>query len=138
MNAVTEHRLRNNLAETRRIGALVEEFVRRNQLPSAVQRALDLSLTEWITNIISYGYADAAEHWISIRLSLPPGAVRVEVEDDGRQFNPLTLPPADTSLPLEQRAIGGLGVPMIRKLMDDVEYRRENGRNIVTMFKRRA
>lgn len=135
MNTVREYRLRNDLAETGKIGHWVEEFIRIHQLPPAVQQALDLSLVEWVTNIVSHGYEDSREHWISIRLSLPPGAVRVDVEDDGREFNPLNLPPAETSLPLEERPIGGLGVFMIRKLMDTITYRREDGRNIVTMTK---
>lgn len=136
MNAVTEHRLRNHLAETRRIGRLVEDFVQLNQLPPSIHQALDLSLVEWLTNIISYAYDDSHERWICVRFSLPPGAVRVEVEDDGREFNPLSLPPADTSRPLSERPIGGLGVHMIRELMDTLEYRRQNGRNILTMTKR--
>ena len=67
---------------------------------------------------------------------LPWRQARVEVEDDGRAFNPLDLPPVDTTVPLEQRPVGGLGVHMIRQLMDSVEYRRADGRNILTLTRR--
>jgi anti-sigma regulatory factor (Ser/Thr protein kinase) len=138
MSAVSELRLRNQLAELRRTSEWVGEFARANQLPPALAHALELSLVEWVTNVISYAYPDAREHWITIRLAIDTNEVRAEVTDDGRGFDPLTYPPVDTSAPLEKRAVGGLGIHMMRKLMDDVEYRREGERNIVTMVKRRV
>jgi len=64
------------------------------------------------------------------------GEVRVEVIDGGKQFNPLTLPPVDVAAPLETRPIGGLGIHMMRQLMDTVEYRRERDTNILLLIKR--
>lgn len=136
MNIVSEHRLRNALPETRRIESWVGEFARRVGLSAETQHAFDLSLVEWLTNIISYAYDDAREHWITLRFLVGEGEARVEVEDDGREFNPLTLPPVDTSAPLETRPIGGLGIHMVRRLMDQVLYRRDNGQNILTLIKR--
>ena len=136
MNTVCEHRLRNELAETRRIGGWVEDFARHLQLSASVRQAFDLALVECVTNIISHGYEDASEHWVLIRFLSAPGEARVEVEDDGRAFNPLSIPAVDTNAPLESRPIGGLGVHLIRRCMDEVRYRRENGRNILTLIKR--
>ena len=87
--------------------------------------------------MISYAYDDSQEHWITVRFLSAPGQAGVEVEDDGRDFNPLTRPPVDVSAPLEERGVGGLGIHMITKFMDDVEHRRVDGRNILTL-KRRA
>jgi serine/threonine-protein kinase RsbW len=136
MDIAAEHRLRNDLAETRRIGAWVEEFAQRAQLPREVQNAIDLALIEAVTNVISYAWDDTREHWVTIRFHASVGEVRIEVSDDGREFNPLTVPLVDTAAPLESRKPGGLGVHMMRQLMDAVEHRRENGRNILTMIKR--
>jgi serine/threonine-protein kinase RsbW len=136
MNLVAEYRLRNDPAEARRIEEWMKLFAEAAQLSSEARNAFDLALVEWVTNVISYAYDDAREHWIAVRFLAAPGQARVEVEDDGREFNPLTPPPVDTAAPLEQRAIGGLGVHMIRRLMDSVEYRRESGRNILTMTRR--
>lgn len=135
MSAVSEFRLRNQFAELRRVGERVQEFAQAQQLPQNIAQAIDLSLVEWITNIISYAYPDAREHWIDVRLAMTPGEVRLEVTDDGREFNPLNHPPVDTDAPLETRPIGGLGIHMMRKLMDRVEYRREGAKNIVSMSK---
>lgn len=136
MNVVAEHRLRNDPSEARQIEAWVADFARQAGLSKEVRDAIDLSLVEWITNVISHAYDDAREHWITIRFHSGDGEVRVEVEDDGREFNPLTQPPVDTSAPLETRPIGGLGIHMIRKLVDTVLFRRESGRNIITLIKR--
>lgn len=136
MNIVSEHRLLNDLAATRQIGAWVEQFAEAARLAPSVRQAIDLALVEWVTNVISYAFEDSLEHWILIRMRLAPGEACAEVEDDGREFNPLTRPPVDTSVPLEQRDVGGLGIHMITKLMDSVEHRRVEGRNILTMRKR--
>jgi len=58
------------------------------------------------------------------------------VEDDARPFNPLERAPVDTTVPLDQKPLGGLGIHMIRHSMDELEYRRDGGRNILTMRKR--
>lgn len=136
MNLVAEHQLRNDPSETRHIADWVEDFVSRAGLSREVQNALDLSLVEWVSNVISYAFDDSREHWILIRLTKAETEVRVEIEDDGREFNPLTHPAADTSAPLESRPIGGLGIHMIRRLVDALEYRRDHGRNTLTLVKR--
>jgi serine/threonine-protein kinase RsbW len=133
MNLVAEYRLRNNPAESRQIERWIQSFADVARLSSEARNAFDLALVEWVTNVISHAYEDTREHWITVRFLASPGQARVEVEDDGREFNPLTLSPVDTSAPLEQRKIGGLGVHLVRQLMYSVEYRREKGRNILTM-----
>jgi anti-sigma regulatory factor (Ser/Thr protein kinase) len=62
--------------------------------------------------------------------------VTVTVEDDGVPFNPLEATEPDLDRPLEERSIGGLGIHLVKNLMDDVEYRREAGRNYLVMRKR--
>ena len=138
MNFFAEHRLRNDPAEAGQLAAWVEDFARRAQLPEAVRNAVDLALEECVTNVFSYAWNDGREHWVTVRFKVDEDEARVEVEieDDGREFNPLTVPPVDTTKPLESRAIGGLGIHMVRQLMDAVEYRRERGRNVLTLIKR--
>lgn len=140
MNFLAEHRLRNDPAEARQLAAWVEDFARRARLPDAIRQAIDLALEECVTNVISYAWTDGQEHWLLIRfkadLDHGQGGAEVEIEDDGREFNPLTVPAVDVAQPLENRPIGGLGIHMVRQLMDRVTYRRENGRNILTLTKR--
>ncbi|MFH0838739.1 MAG: ATP-binding protein [Candidatus Omnitrophota bacterium] len=97
---------------------------------------LQLAAEEVLVNIINHGYVDK-EGDIQITLSPPreKTGLKVEVIDEGIAFNPLTLPEPDLDAPLEKREIGGLGVYLLRKLMDEVDYKREENRNILTFVK---
>jgi serine/threonine-protein kinase RsbW len=64
------------------------------------------------------------------------GELKAEVEDDGQPFNPLEAPEVDTTKPLEERTIGGLGIHLVRKLMDGLDYQRQGDRNLLTMKKK--
>jgi len=136
MNFVSEHRLRNDPSQRRRLASWVADFAERARLPASLCNAIDLALEECITNVFSYAWNDEHEHWVTIRFEASRTEARIEIQDDGREFNPLSAPSTDISQPLETRPIGGLGIHMIRQLMDAVEYRRENGRNILTLIKR--
>jgi serine/threonine-protein kinase RsbW len=127
--------LRNTLSELDRLRQLVTEFGERHHLPPKVLFALNLALEEVVTNVIFYAYEDEAEHHIFIRLSIWKGEVVAEVEDDGRPFNPLEVPRPDLESPLEERPIGGLGLHLVRNLMDEVQYRRHNDRNLFLIRK---
>ena len=89
-----------------------------------------------MTNIISHAYDDEDEHQIAIRVALDGEGVSVRVEDDGRAFNPLDAPRPDLGLDLANRPIGGLVVHIVRSVMDALEYRREDDRNVFVMRKR--
>jgi anti-sigma regulatory factor (Ser/Thr protein kinase) len=118
--------------------AALQEFARSAHLPSSVLQAADLCLEEHITNVIQYGLADSGLHAIVVYLGLDQGSLVVEVKDDGKPFNPLKNPEVDTAIPLEHRPVGGLGIHLMRRFMDKLEYRRESGQNILTMRKRLA
>lgn len=129
-------RLTNSLAELPRLIAWLKAHGASCGLPPALVSSLDLALEEWVVNVISYAYEDKASHTIELRLRRDADEVRVTVEDDGRPFDPTLHAEADTSLAPEHRQIGGLGIHFIRKTMDRFDYRRENGRNIVTLAKK--
>ncbi len=136
MNLIAAHRLRARPGETAPVEGWLREFAARAALPDTVRHAFDLALEEWLSNVIKYAHDDPeGEHWIDLRFLARPGWARIEVEDAGREFNPLTAPPVDTTEPLETRGVGGLGLHMIRQLMDSVEYRRDRGRNILAFEK---
>ena len=127
---------KNELAEIGRLGQVVEEFAELHHLPPNLVFQFNVALEEILTNVISYGYEDSGEHEIMIRLSCTEEEMTAEVEDDGRPFNPLEAAEPDTSKPLEDRPVGGLGIHFVRKFMDKVEYRRQQGKNLLMMKKR--
>jgi serine/threonine-protein kinase RsbW len=128
--------LRNDPAEIERLAPELEDFGASYDLPPATIFAVNLALEEVITNIISYGFDDdSLEHLIGVELSVVDGAVLATIEDEGRFFDPAAAPAPDVDAPLEQRDVGGLGVLLVHKLMDEVTYFRDGSRNRLTLKK---
>jgi sigma-B regulation protein RsbU (phosphoserine phosphatase) len=127
--------LRNHLDELPRLAAWVEATGALLALSADLRMKLNLVLEEWVVNVVSYAYTDAAAHRIAVRLWRVGDQLQIEIEDDGRPFDPTAQAAADTSLAIEHRAIGGLGIHFIRQTVDTFGYRRESGRNVVTLTK---
>lgn len=128
--------LSNELSELERLAAVVDDFVERNDLAPAIAFKLNLCFDELITNIMSYGYGDGAQthHDIRIRLETDGVEVRAEVEDDSAPYDPFVEAPApDLGDDIDERRIGGLGVFLVKKMMNRVAYRREGDRNLIQL-----
>ncbi len=95
-----------------------------------------LAIEELVTNWIKYGHDDTREHRLALRLEFEDGELRLCVTDDGRPFNPLDRPAPDVTLSAEERPIGGLGLHLLRRFFDRMEYRRVDGVNRLTLAKR--
>jgi sigma-B regulation protein RsbU (phosphoserine phosphatase) len=134
--AVLDLTLANRASELQRLVSAVERFAQDQGIPDPDMHAVMLALDEVITNTITHGYDDQAAHEIQVRLTLANGRLSVEVQDDGRPFNPLTAPQPDLTSAVEQRPVGGLGIHLVRSLMSEVAYRRESGKNHLIMSKR--
>lgn len=102
--------------------------------PAAVFLA-DLVIEELVTNTIKYGYDDTAAHCVHVSVDFVGETLTVEVRDDGHAFDPLSRETPDTTLPAEQRDIGGLGIHLVCQMSDDVRYERRDGWNVVTATK---
>ena len=130
----SELRIANQLSEIERVAEWVDDFGARCRLSNEVIIALNVSLDEIINNIISYGYDDSGHHDIMVRLAFRDGRVEVVVEDDGKPFNPLLVPPPD--LASKPRHVGGVGLHFVRKLTDHLEYARRDGINALRFSKK--
>ncbi|MDR3407362.1 MAG: ATP-binding protein [Methylovirgula sp.] len=111
----------------------IEDFAARHRLPAAAVFHLQLACDEMLTNIISYGFPDARPRDIHVSISLRQDMIEVEIIDNGIPFNPLAQPEPDLTLPLEERKIGGLGIHIIRTVMNRLNYHRSDGRNHLKM-----
>jgi anti-sigma regulatory factor (Ser/Thr protein kinase) len=127
--------LSNERHEVARLMDRVEEQCREWGLSEDDTVNLNLILDEFVSNVIRHGYQDERPHDIHVVVALAGNVASVRIEDDGKPFNPLEAPPPDLDLPIDQRPIGGLGIFIARSLADSVEYRRERGRNVLTMTK---
>jgi anti-sigma regulatory factor (Ser/Thr protein kinase) len=102
-------------------------------LPAKAARDLRLATEEVGVNIVSYGFPDGGGSFAVTWNDDEAGLVRLQFDDDGIAFDPLALAVPDLTVPMAQRQIGGLGIMMVRKLMDDVHYARVSGRNVLTL-----
>ena len=99
---------------------------------------LTLALEEAVVNVISHAFGDLPPpHSITVRFEITAQSVTAEIVDNGRSFDPTSEPDPDLSLPLEERDPGGLGIHLIRGMMDRVDYRRSDGKNILRLEKAR-
>lgn len=129
-------RVANDIAELPRVAEEVDGFCAAAALPASCAFKINVALEELLVNTISYGFPDSERHEILVTLAKEGEAVVVEISDDGVPFDPLQVPTPDIDQPLETRPLGGLGIHFVRTLMDEVEYRRAGGRNLVTLSKR--
>ena len=136
MTTETALTVRNDTAELLRLNAFLEQFWEHHGLPEDKVGDVTLALEEVFLNVVRYGFTDTAEHTIVVRLAIRDRDVALTVEDDGIPFNPLNAPVPDIESPLEDRRIGGLGIHLVRQVMDGVSYAREGQLNRLTMIKR--
>lgn len=127
--------VRNELAELERVSHEVEAFGAAHGFAHKVIFQLNLALDEILTNVISYAFTDGAAHDIVLRLAVSAGEITVEVEDDGQAFNPLDVAPPALDAPLVERSVGGLGLHLVRQVVDRLAYRREEGKNVLVLKK---
>ncbi len=127
--------LGSDLAEVPRLMAAVEAFCSDHDLGADIAMEIELVLEEAVTNSMRHGFMDGGEHSVTVLMSCMDAELTLEVTDDGIPFNPLQRAPVDVDAPLEERSVGGLGIHLIRNLMDEVEYARVGERNRLRMIK---
>ena len=114
----------------------VRKYLKHKDFSEDCECSLAVAFDEMLSNIIHHGYNDDSEHSIKITLSSKGKDFIGTIEDDAVAFNPLLHPDADTSLPLSERKIGGLGIHLVRNMMDKMEYKRVQNKNVLTLFKK--
>jgi sigma-B regulation protein RsbU (phosphoserine phosphatase) len=122
-----------DLAEIQKVNDSVESFCGEAGLPASTAQKLGIILDELLNNTISYGFNDEVEHEIQIYIEYADGRVVVKVSDDGIPFNPFDQIGPDTTLSVEEREIGGLGILLVKEMTDSQAYQRQSNRNIVTL-----
>lgn len=127
--------LKNELAEIPRAITAFESWSEERQLPMAVTSPICMVLDELLNNVVSYAYDDDKGHTIELDVELVDGAVILTIIDDGIPFNPFTSKPPDTTAGIEDREIGGLGIHLVKEMMDDSSYQRRVEQNVVKITK---
>ena len=136
MSAKLHLKLAARSEELARISAAVEDLGEREDWPAKLLFRVNLVLEELALNVMTHGQAGSAGE-LELSLISEADAVTIEMVDDGPRFDPLQdAPRPNPQAPLEERPVGGLGVHLVRTMMDEVRYRYEDGKNHMTLVTR--
>jgi len=127
--------LKSDLSELDTLCQHLETFGQKIGLSKKFIFEVNLVLDELFTNIISYGFDDDCEHVIKVTMTPENNGLCLSIEDDGKPFNPVAFKTPDVSCSIEESKIGGLGIHIIRKLMDDICYKRSKNKNVLKLKK---
>ena len=138
MSAKLRLTIETKLDEMERLSTAIEDVGRDDDWPPDLTFQVNLALEELWLNVVNHGHSGGF-HEVEIELTSEAEALTIEITDDGKPFNPLNeaLAP-DVTASLEDRSVGGLGLHLVRTLMDELRYRREGGRNHLILVKRRV
>ena len=133
MKEITVSAAVGNLAQ---ITAFINETLRELGCSVRDRVQIDVAIDEIIANIIRYAYkTDKGSISVRVEITEEPKSVVISFSDNGEPFDPLSAPEPDVTLPLNKRPVGGLGIFMLKKTMDDVSYEYRDGQNILTIRK---
>ena len=124
----------NDMPELTHVLQVVNVFLEPRELQSKLVYAVNLILEEILMNIVKYGYDDEESHEIEVQIEVEQEEVALIVIDDGKEFNPLTIPKPDRSKSAMERLEEGLGLQFVRHMRNAMEYRREEGKNILRIW----
>ncbi len=129
----------NDLACLPQVRDMIRRGIETGGFPGHYLNRLQIAVDEAVTNIIEHGYDDVGpgRGTITLSLSTDRQCFRIVIEDDGRSFDPQNLPEVDVKKHAAAGHSGGLGIFLIRRVMDEIQYRFENGRrNQLVLVKR--
>jgi len=124
----------NDMRELTHVLQVVNVFLEPRELQSKLVYAVNLILEEILMNIIRYGYDDEDSHEIEVQIELEEDEVALTVRDDGKEFNPLTIPGPNRSKSAMDRIEEGLGLQFVRHMRNAMEYRRQGDKNILSIW----
>jgi anti-sigma regulatory factor (Ser/Thr protein kinase) len=136
-NAVVKLTVKNRIEDLLRVNSIFESFATQHDIGGKLRYHLLVSIEEILTNIIKYGFDEQGVHPIHITFRNDSGAIEMEFEDRGREFNPLEVGEPDLDTPIEDRQLGGLGIHLVKNMVDVAQYRRVGDRNILLLRKTR-
>ena len=128
--------LTNNIDEVPQLSAFIEEVCEALSIDMTVAMQMNLAMEEAVVNVMSYAYPKGITGQVSIMAKASDEQLQFIITDTGIPFDPTQKDSADTTLSVEERPIGGLGIHLIRQIMDSINYERFDGKNILTLSKK--
>lgn len=128
--------LPNDTQEVPRLNDFVDEVCEAGGLPSGVAFQVRLAVEEAVVNVMEYAYPDDTHGDVTVQVLLKDTDILFNIIDRGTPFDPTARPEADITLPASHRAVGGLGIHLVRKIMDSLSYQRIGSLNVLTLRKK--
>ena len=128
--------LKNRIDQISLLPEFVNEAVKASALAPEMADRLNLALEEAVANVISYAYPEGTAGEVQVDVALTDRALSFTVTDSGQPFDPTAREEVDTDADLENRSVGGLGIHLIRQIMDEVRYERRGGKNVLILTKK--
>jgi len=128
--------LKNNLSEVKRLNAFVADVTSTLDIEPSLGKKLKLAVEEAVVNVIDYAYKPGVDGQITLTAQSDGHTLKFTIKDSGTPFDPTEMAKADTSLSAEDRPIGGLGILLVRELMDTINYEYTNDQNVLTLSKK--
>lgn len=128
--------LTNDLKRVPRLNTFIDEVCEANGFDMSATMQINLAIEEAVVNVMNYAYPSGTVGNITIEVKSNGSEVSFIIIDSGTPFDPTAKPEVDITLSAEDRSIGGLGIHLIRQIMDHINYERVNGRNILTLIKK--
>ena len=128
--------IQNNISELHRINQVIDSLFEEWKLPEKSKFRVVLAVEEVFANIIKYAYDDLQEQTIDLEFAFENDNLTIQILDDGKPFNPLLYnSKSEIRKPADKKQPGGIGIHIIKSVMNEVNYQRKNGRNILTLKK---
>lgn len=127
--------LQNSVREVETLGSFIKDIMRQMDVGGSLANKIRLAVEEAVVNVMEYAYPTGHTGRVDIHAIATPHNIKFIITDSGIPFNPTEVPNADTTLSLEERPVGGLGILLVRQLMDSINYERIDGKNVLTLSK---
>jgi sigma-B regulation protein RsbU (phosphoserine phosphatase) len=127
--------LNNDIAEIPQLSAFIDSFAEEAGLDFSLTMSLNLAMEEAVVNVMEYAYPEGTVGKVNISASAEGDDVEFVISDSGTAFDPTAKDEVNIDLGVEDRQIGGLGIHLVRNIMDDIKYERKDGKNILTLYK---
>lgn len=130
--------LNNDIAEIPQLSAFIDTFAEEAGIDFSLVMSLQLALEEAVVNVMEYAYPKGTVGKVLVTASVEGDDLEFVICDSGKAFDPTAKAEVNVDLGVEDRPIGGLGIHLVRNIMDSVAYERKDGKNILTLRKRNS
>ena len=127
--------IHNDIQQIPQLADFVETIAAEKHIDHSLTLSLNLALEEAVTNVIMYAYPEGTDGLVDIEAIIREHSLSFVISDSGQPFDPTAQPDADVTIGVEERQVGGLGIYLVRSIMDSVSYERDGGKNILSMTK---